>query len=323
MKPSGWRSIAAAVGLCLMSVAASGAAQAASGTTLSGASTWCDRGHELTAGEQDRLLRFSAVVRDALDATGDDAVLISRSGLDLSGFNIRYSHAAIAWRNDAGVWAARQLYYACNEGKPRIFDQGIAGFVMGTDDPDVGYISIVRLPRGAAAASLRSAARNTPLALQLLAAQYSANAYAFSTRYQNCNQWVAEMLGATWGDIALGDGLRERTQDWLRTANYAPEPVNVGSHWLMFASSFVPLLHLDDHPMDDRCALSLKVSLPEGIERFVRERYPDSERIELCHSGKEMVVHRGWTPVAQGCVATGADRTAEWEPALSSTASPR
>ena len=284
----------------------SGLAVAGPTDALFGASAFCDRGHELTASEQDKLLRFSAVVREALAATGDDAVLISRSGLDLSGFGIRYSHSAIAWRSDTGVWSARQLYYACNEGFPRIFDQGIAGFVMGTDDPAVGYISIVSLPKGAAD-TLRDASRNTPLALQLLAAQYSANAYAYSTRYQNCNQWVIEMLGATWGGLAWGQGLRERTQDWLLAAGYAPEPVNVGSHWLMFASGFVPLLHLDDHPMEDRQALQLQISLPASIEGFVRERYPDAKRVELCHSGGRVVTHAGWTPMAEGCVAGAGD----------------
>ena len=57
--------------------------------------------------------------------------LVSRSGLDLSRFNIRYSHAAIAWRSEQGQWAARQLYYACDEHRPRIYDQGLAGFATG------------------------------------------------------------------------------------------------------------------------------------------------------------------------------------------------
>jgi hypothetical protein len=48
-------------------------------------------------------------------------------------------------------------------------------------------------------AALQAAALDTPLALQLLGGSYSANAHAFSTRYQNCNQWVAELLAEAWG----------------------------------------------------------------------------------------------------------------------------
>jgi len=207
-----------------------------------------------------------------------------------------------------GAWSARQLCYACDEGRPRIYDQGAAGFAMGIDDPALGYVSIVRLPDDAAQ-SLRRASLDSSRALNLVAASYSANAYPFSLRYQNCNQWVAEMLAVAWGDLADGDELRGRAQDWLREARYAPEPVDVGSHALMFASIYVPFLHLDDHPEDDRLAMKLQVSLPSTVEAFVRERLPSSERVELCHDGRQVVVHRGWMPIADGCKPGEGDRT--------------
>ncbi|RZT03845.1 hypothetical protein SAMN05216319_4377 [Duganella sp. CF402] len=281
--------------LCLLFAA--GAAHASSGR-------FCDRSQELTAAEQDRLLRFAAVLRDELAATDDGVALVSRSGLDLSRFNIRYSHAAIAWRSEQGLWSARQLYYACDEHRPRIYDQGLAGFAMGTDDPKLGYLSIVRLPPQAVL-PLRP---DTPRALHLLAAQYSANAYVYSLRYQNCNQWLIEMLAAGWGDLKDGEDLRERAQAWLRKEGYAPEPVEVGSRFWMLASYFVPLLHLDDHPDEDRAALKLHISLPTTVESFVRARFPQSERVELCHDEKQIVIHRGWTPIAEGCKPADGDR---------------
>jgi hypothetical protein len=258
------------------------------------------------------LLRLAAIVRDELSASGDGAVLISRSGLDLSRFRIRYSHAAIAWRDENDGWSARQLYYACDEGRPRIYDQGLTGFVMGIDDPTLSYISIVRLPADAAQ-TLRRAALDRPRALHLLGATYSANAYPFSLRYQNCNQWVMEMLAVAWGNLADGDDLRGHAQNWLRQAPYEPEPVDVGSHALIFASSFVPLLHLDDHPEDDIYALKLRVSMPSTVETFVREQLPGSERIELCHDGKQVVVHRGWTSIADGCRPGDGDRVLQFD----------
>lgn len=277
------------------------------GVAHAGSSQFCDRTKPLDASQQDRVLRFATVVQEALSATGSDAVLISRSGLDLSRFGIRYSHAAVAWKNAEGMWSARQLYYACDEGNPRLYDQGLAGFVMGIDDATQGYISIVSLPPEAAQA-LRQAALDTPRALHLLAARYSADAYPFSLRHQNCNQWVMELLAVAWGDLADGDDLRARAQQWLREAPYQPEPVDVGSHALIFASNFVPLLHLDDHPQDDIYALKLRISLPSTVEAFVREQRPGSERVELCHDGRQIVVHRGWEPVPDGCRPSAGDR---------------
>jgi hypothetical protein len=286
----------------LLLACAAGAASASSG-----ASRFCDRDQPLTASEQDRLLRFAAVLREEMAATEDGVALISRSGLDLSRFGIRYSHAALAWRSEAGLWSARQLYYACDEGRPRIYDQGLAGFAMGTDDPKLGYLSIVRLPPQAVLA-LRPALLDTSRVLHLLGAQYSANAYAYGLRYQNCNQWIMEMIAAGWGDLPDGDDLRERAQQWLREARYAPAPVDVDSRLLMLASYFVPLLHLDDHPEADRWAMKLKVSVPAAVETFVRERFPASERVELCHDDKQIVIHRGWTPIADGCTPGEGDR---------------
>ena len=287
--------------LALLALVAASAAQAGTGPSGSSASSrFCDRQQQLTASQQDRLLRFAAVVRDELGTAEGDAVLISRSGLDLSRFHIRYSHAAVAWRGDTGAWSARQLYYACDEGRPRIYDQGLAGFAMGIDNPSLGYISIVRLPAQAAQA-LQRISQDRPLALHLLAESYSANAYAYSLRYQNCNQWLVELLAAALGNLADGDDLRDRAQLWLRQAHYAPEAVDIDSHALMFAANFVPLLHLDDHPEDDRFAMKLKISLPAAIEAFMREQLPGSERVELCHDGRQVVVHRGWTPIDAGC----------------------
>ena len=299
--------IAGASGVAHAAGSATGGASPSS--SLSTSSRFCDRAQPLTAAEQDRLLRFAAVLREELASAdgGDSVALVSRSGLDLSRFGIRYSHASLAWRSEEGAWSARQLYYACDESRPRIFDQGLAGFAMGTDDPKVGYLSIVRLPPESVLA-LRPALLDRPRVQNMLAAQYSANAYAYGTRYQNCNQWVMEMLAAGWGDLADGDDLRQRAQRWLREQQYAPEPVDVGSRLLMLASYFVPLVHLSDHPQPDLAAMKLHVSLPSTIETFVRARFPTSERVELCHDERRIVIHRGWTPIADGCVPGEGDR---------------
>jgi hypothetical protein len=301
---TGLAGLAGLTGVACLALGLSGTAHAGA---LSGASRFCDRAQPLTASEQDRLLRFAAVLREELAGGDEEVALVSRSGLDLSRFGIRYSHAALAWRADSGAWSARQLYYACDESRPRIFDQGLAGFAMGTDDPAMGYLSIVRLP-AQAIQPLRPALLDMPRVQHLLAARYSANAYAFSLRYQNCNQWIMEMLAAGWGALADGDDLRARAQRWLRAERYMPEPVAVDSRLLMLATHFVPLLHLDDHPDDDRRAMRLQVSLPSTIETFVRSRYPASERVELCHDERQIVVHRGWTPVAEGCKPGEGDR---------------
>lgn len=269
---------------------------------------YCDRGTVLDAAQQDRLLRVAALVRERLDTSGARVALVSRSGMDLKRFDIRFSHAGIALKEHDGLaWAVRQLYFSCDEQRPRLFDQGIAGFLFNTDLPDRGHVSVVLVP-AASAEALDRAARDAARALRLLSPSYTANAYPFSTRHQNCNQWVVELLAAAWGELPDGIDLRTRAQDWLRAQDYAPSVVAVESRWLMLAAGFVPLLAFDDHPPEAIDALRVQLSLPASIEAFVRMRLPDAERVELCHDGGHAVVREGWRPIADGCVPEDGDR---------------
>jgi hypothetical protein len=281
-------------------LAAAALAFCASAGAWAGIPAFCDRGKEVGAADQDRVLRFAGAVRQELERSGQPVALISRAGLDLSRFGLLYSHAGVALKDAGNAWNVRQLYYACDESRPRLFDQGVAGFALGADAPGKGHVSLVFLD-GENGAQLARAAKDKHLALSLLAGQYSANAYAFGTRYQNCNQWVAEMLASAWGHLDGDDAPRARAQTWLREQGYAAGPVKVPSHWMMFAGQFVPLLHVGDHPLDDIYALALRISVPASIEDFVRQRAPAAHRVELCHDRQHIVVHRGWEALGPEC----------------------
>ncbi len=275
---------------------------------------FCDLQTPLQAAQLDRLLRFAAIAKDALQASGAQVALVARSGLNLRRFGVRYSHAGISLQQGAlGSWSVRQLYYACDEGRPQVFDQGLAGFVAGTEDADSGYLSAVLLPP-AAAGALQQAVQDKPLVLGLLAADYSANAYAYSLRYQNCNQWLVELLAAAWAPLQANKEttgqppLRAQAQAWLAAQGYAPDGVDVGSHALMAVAPLVPWIHLDDHPEADRYVLRLRTSLPADIENFVRLREPGVQRIELCHAAGRVVLRHGWLPIKDGCVPEPGDQ---------------
>lgn len=341
----GWRFRAsvrrlAALACCVVATAAPAASD----------SGHCDAQARLTAGQKDVLFRFGAVIKAELEATGARAVLMARSGLDLGRFGIRYSHAGVSLKASPETpWAIRQLYYACDEKRPRLFDQGLAAFLLGTSRPDLGYVSVVLLPP-AAEAALEAAALDRATALGLLGADYSANAHAFSTRYQNCNQWLAELLAAAWGGIDLRQALpppgaerpgpdaasatdaraaaagasaasatsaasaasgdsdlatpRARAQRWLRDAGYEGSAVELGSSAWRVVAAFVPWLHEDDHPPEDLHAARYRISLPAALESFARARHagqPGLARIEFCHDSRQVIVRRGWRPLAEGC----------------------
>ena len=291
----------------LLRVGAATRAFCASAAAWAGLPNFCERPKDIGAADQDRVLQFAGAVKQELERSGSRVALIARAGTDLSRFGLLYSHAGIALKdNPGGPWAVRQLYYACDEARPRLFDQGVAGFALGADEAARGHMSLLFLPEEESTL-LEQAALNKRLALALLAGEYSANAYAYGTRYQNCNQWVAELIASAWGRL---DGLsspREQAQAWLREQGYAAGPVKIPSHALMFAGQFVPLVHLNDHPVEDIHALALHVSVPASIEAFVRRQAPQTRRVELCHDAQRIVVRRGGEPLDAACTPKPGD----------------
>jgi hypothetical protein len=275
--------------------------------TFAASLRYCDQPASLSIAQQDKLLRFSEIVKAELHASGRSLALVSRSGLDLSRFNTRYSHSGISMKASSNTpWSIRQLYYACDEGKPKIFDQGMAGFVMGTDSPALGYISVVLLPEEAEK-QLEVAALKNASALALLNAKYSANAYPFSQKYQNCNQWVIELLATAIGALSASDNPRLQAQSWLKANGYLPTLMEVGSRFLMAVGAFVSFIQSDDHPESDLEMQRYQVSMPASIEAFARFKFPQAERLEFCHNDQHIVIRRGWQPMKEGCIAGEGD----------------
>lgn len=264
-----------------------------------------------TAAEADTHLQFAALVQAELAAQGTAVAMISRSGLNLRAIGQRYSHAGFVrpWSAAAagapgapGTWAVRQLYFDCETSQPRVFDEGLAGFVRGVAADALPRLSVVWWP-SSAASELARAVEHTALALNLLSPSYQAQAHVWTTHTQNCNQWLAEMLAGAFG----GADSRAQAQQWLREQGYRGSVVElpwVG--WLM-AAAFLPHMGLQHHPEEDLQALRFEVSLPAAIERFVHQRWPQAQRMEWCLKGREVVVRRSWDPLDAACTPGDAD----------------
>lgn len=268
----------------------------------------CEPPPPASAAQQDRQLRFAELIKAELERSGQPLAIVARSGTDLARIGQRYSHAGFALRASAQApWSVRQLYYDCDERRPRIFDQGLPGFVLGMDDADRSQVSALLLPAEAAMA-LERAALDDRRALQLLSPVYSANAYAYGLRYQNCNQWVVEMLAAAWSGERDAGRSRADAQAWLRDRGYQPTRIDVAAQpWLWFALA-LPWLHADDHPQADVEQGVLEVSMPASIERFVLSAAKGTRRLEFCRVGTRVVVRHDGEPLAADCTPADGDK---------------
>ena len=274
----------------------------------------CPTPAPITAGDADTDLRTAGLIQDELRRQGVTVAVVARSGLNLGRIGHRYSHAGFLrpladGEAGAGVWAVRQLYFACHTRQARVFDEGLAGFLRGVGDHAWPRWSAVWWP-DASARILAQAVADDGLALALLSPQYQAQAHAWNLVTQNCNQWLVELLAAAFS------GARDRAgaQVWLREQGYLPSAVQLpGVAWLM-AAAVLPHMGLAHHPPEGLQALRFEVSLPASIERFVQARWPRAQRLEWCRRGGEVVVRRSWEPLDEACTPGPGDEVKPLEP---------
>jgi hypothetical protein len=270
-------------------------------------SIFCDQEPKLSAEQKNRLFLFADSIKRLLDASGHSMAVVARAGIDLDRFNLRYSHSGISLKQSGNTpWSVRQLYYSCEQDRPMLFDQGLTGFLIDQDNKRLPYVSLVFLPPVAEQAVER-AALDKPVVLKLLAADYSANAYAFSTRYQNCNQWVMEVIAHAQGGLPAEGDLRADAQRWLREQHYLPTSVQVNNPFILIGGMLVPLLHTLDHPPENRSKGLFEVTMPASEDAFIQTAIPGASRVEMCMNGEQIVVHHGWDLIPEGCQAGPGD----------------
>ena len=133
-----------------------GACQAGAAGATGGSLRYCDSPPKLNAAQQDKLLRVAGVIKAELEASGVSLALIARSGLKLGLFGMRYSHAGLTLKASPDTrWAVRQLYFACEEQKPRVFDQGLAAFLLGPGRRPVAFVPHTQSTTGARPSACR------------------------------------------------------------------------------------------------------------------------------------------------------------------------
>jgi hypothetical protein len=205
--------------------------------------------------------------RAALEASGAQVALVARIGQDLSKYGQRYSHMAWAWREQAtGRWLVMHELNTCGTARSGLFDEGLGNFFL--DDMFI-YESRILIPGpayqeriGAMLASRAPSRLHNP--------EYNMLAYAFSTRYQNSNQWVLETYAAASSEMFIGQ--REQAQAWLKLAGYRPITVYVPATTRLGARMFSANIAFDDHPFGRRMEGQIDTVTVESVLRFVRER---------------------------------------------------
>ena len=220
-------------------------------------------------------------LRQVLERKALRLAVVSRVGSDLSRLRFEgdlpyYTHAGLALR-EGDAWRVHHLVNTHEGPRGHLYRQTLAEFLQ--DDPFAYRVSVV-IPRPrlqeAIADILGSLERQA-----LYEPAYSRIAYPYSTRYQNSNQWVTELIGAA----RSGEGTRSAVQAFLRAEGaLRPDVLRVGSIPVQIGAALLTRnTGFNDHPIADRLRGRFAFLLPNAIRAYlaVTDETIADETVEL------------------------------------------
>ncbi|MGE5386666.1 MAG: DUF2145 domain-containing protein [Betaproteobacteria bacterium] len=213
-------------------------------------------------------------VREALDRSGARVVVLGRVGQDLSKYGLRYSHAGVIWRDHPqGRWLAVHELNECGTTVSTLYNQGLANFFA---DDLFAWDALVLIPSEALQQRLveRLAA---DAAGRFHQSRYNMVAYPFSSRYQNSNQWVLELMAEALADTRFAG--RDEAQAWLKANGYVPTTLHIPALTRLGGRMFKANVAFDDHPTERRMDGKIDTVTVESIATFLAKRDSDLQRV--------------------------------------------
>lgn len=159
-----------------------------------------------------------------LDQSGAEIALVARVGTDQSKRGIRYTHAALSWRDHPqGRWHVVHLLNHCGEPTSQLFDDGPVNFFL---ERPFSYDALVVLPTAELQRRVTTLLR-AGVARSLHDPDYSAIAHPFHDEYQNSNQWLLELLALAMEEEGVARD-RRAAQTSLRRHGFVPARMRLG-----------------------------------------------------------------------------------------------
>jgi len=238
-------------------------------TTLAG--TACSEKPQ-TAETMRKAFQLAMQTREKLDASGAQVALVGRVGQDLSDYKLKYSHMAFAWRDHPqGRWLVMHELNQCGTANSALYNEGLANFFY---DDMFAWDALIMIPSPELQSHIVARLAEPALLNSVHQPAYNMVAYPFSTRYQNSNQWVLEVIASAMQSEAQTD--RNALQDWLKQAGYQPSPLRILALHRLAGRMFRANVAFDDHPGGDRLLGKIEVVSVESVTRFIEKKDPKS-----------------------------------------------
>lgn len=220
-------------------------------------------------------MNLAEKTRVTLESSNSQVALIARVGQDLSRFGLRYSHMAYVWRDHPkGRWLVVHELNQCGTAQSALFEQGLGNFFL---DDMHAFEAVVLIPSRASQARI-AAMLASDMPMRLHKSAYNMLSYAFSTQYQNSNQWVLETYAAA-SALDMPVSSRGQAVSWLKLAGYRPITVDIPASTRLGARLFSANIAFDDHPFTRRAAGQIDTVTVESVLRFLKQREPESREL--------------------------------------------
>jgi hypothetical protein len=221
----------------------------------------------LTTEAVTRGMALAEQTRQALDASGQDLVLLARVGQDLRKYGVHYSHLAFAYRESDGrggsVWRVLHKLNECGSDTAAIHRQGLGQFFL--SDP-FRYEAAFVAPTRRVQAALLPVMTDRERALAMHRRPYSMVSYAWSERYQQSNQWVVETMAAT---MLPPGASRKQAQGWLMAQAYVPAMLHLSALERLGGRVAAGNIAFDDHPPSRRYAGQIETVTADSVFRWL------------------------------------------------------
>jgi len=215
--------------------------------------------------------KSAAALSAGLEKAQPQVALVARVGQDLSKYGLLYSHVGFVIKDLAsGQWRVMHLLNTCGTADAAIWREGLANFFL--DDP-FSYESLIIIPSPNAQRKIATSLSDPAQYLALFTKSYNMLAYPFSTKYENSNQWVLELLVKAYaGDIDINS--REKSQKWLSLMGYEPTTLNISPVTRLGGRMFRANIAFDDHPNERRFADKIDTVTVVSMTQFLKKIDP-------------------------------------------------
>lgn len=196
----------------------------------------------------------------ALDASGQQVVLLARAGQDLGKYGVYYSHLGFAYQQPqttpdgqpGHVWRVLHKLNECGTASASIYRQGLGEFFL--DDLwrfEAAWAALTPEVQDRLLPMLLDANRDgrASRALSMHHKPYSIVSYAWGLKYQQSNQWATETLAMAMEPTITN---RDQAQAWLKFKGYEPTALRIGPVTRLGARATAANVAFDDHPNDKR-----------------------------------------------------------------------